>query len=120
MDDRIRKAGKFVGDTIRESAQQGRRDHGEFMYRQGFSSAVGIALRLIQDRTEAFKDQMKGSGLTKAEQAAYAQLEELRAEIEAECDRHWRGTGVDWRPPKQIAKGVVRRASQPDADEPEA
>jgi hypothetical protein len=59
-------------------------------------------------KIDAFKKQMKGSGLTRAEQASYAQLEELKSEIEADCDRYWRGSGVDWRAPKPVAKRAVR------------
>ena len=45
---------------------------------------------------------MKGPGLSKSEQANYAQLDELKSEIEAECDRYWRGSGIDWRPLKRL------------------
>ncbi len=42
----------------------------------------------------------------------YAHLDEVKSEIEADCDRYWRGSGVDWRPPKPVAKAVIRRADE--------
>ena len=56
---------------------------------------------------------MKGAA---HEQANYAQLDELKSEIEAECDRYWRGSGIDWRPLKPVAKGVVKRADESQSD----
>ena len=60
---------------------------------------------------------MKGPGLSKSEQASYVQLEELRSEIERECDRYWLGSGIDWRPLKPVAKGIVKRASESQSDD---
>ena len=112
MDDRIRQAGEFFHDAIQESAQQKLRDHRDDGHRSGFSSAAGITLRRVQEKLDTLKDRMKGPGLTKTEQAIYAQLDELKSEIEAEWDRYWRGSGVDWRPSKPVAKGVVRRTGE--------
>jgi hypothetical protein len=117
VDDRIKQAGHFVHDAVREGARQRLSEHGDDKFRRGFSNAAGLALRRIQEKIDAFKEQMKGPGLTKAEQAIYAQLDELKSEIEADCDRYWRGSGVDWRPPKQIAKRVVRRTDEPQLED---
>ncbi|WP_214516611.1 hypothetical protein [Rhodococcus qingshengii] len=108
----IQQAGQFALDVVRESAQQTLSARGGDQHRRGFTSAAGITLRRIQGKIDALREQMKGSGLTKAEQAIYAQLEELKSEIEADCDGYWRGTGVDWRPRKPIAKGTVRPAGE--------
>lgn len=72
----------------------------------------GIALRQIQKRLDDLREQMKGKGLSQAEQAFYAHLDELKSEIEADCDRYWRGSGVDWRPLKPVAKAVIRRTDE--------
>ncbi|MBM7804184.1 hypothetical protein JOD57_000021 [Geodermatophilus bullaregiensis] len=109
MNDRIREAGQFLKGTVRESARQTLHDHGDDEHRRGFTSAAGISLRRIHARIDALKEQMKGPGLTKAQQAIYAQLDELQSELEADYDRYWQGSGVDWRPLKPVAKGVVIR-----------
>jgi hypothetical protein len=111
---RIRQAGQLVIDAVRDSARQTKNDHGDAEYRRGFTRASGITLRNIQEKLDAFRVQMKGSGLSQTEQAVYAHLDELKSEIEADCDRHWQGTGVDWRPPKPIFKAVNQHADEPE------
>jgi hypothetical protein len=111
----IRQASEFVMDTVHDSALQTRTEHGDFKFQRGFTSAAGITLRRVQAKLDDFREQMKGSGLSQAEQAIYAHLDELRSEIEADCDRYWRGTGVDWRPLKPVVKGAVRRIEEEDA-----
>ncbi|TSD40525.1 hypothetical protein FFI94_033100 [Rhodococcus sp. KBS0724] len=115
MNNPSQQAGRSILDGVRESLQQERSAHGDDQRLRGFTSAAGIALRRIQEKIDAFREQMKGSGLTKAEQVIYAQLEELKSEIEADCDGYWRGTGVDWRPRKPIAQGTVRRTGEPQS-----
>ena len=115
MSNRMQQVSQFALDAVRESARQARSDHGDDQHRKGFTSSAGIALRRIQEKLDAFREQMKGAGLTKAEQAVYAQLEELKSEIEADYDRYWRGSDIDWRPPKPVAKGVIRPAEEPQA-----
>ncbi|KAA6437962.1 hypothetical protein FQ330_00250 [Agrococcus sediminis] len=112
MNDRIRQAGEFLRDTVQQATRQALSDHDDAMLRRGFTSAAGITVRRIQEMLDASKEQMKSTGLTKAEQAQYAQLEELKSGLEADYDRYWQGTGVDWRPLKPIAKGIVRRPEQ--------
>lgn len=109
MNDQIRQTGQFLQHAFQESAQQALRDRGNDMQRRGFTSAAGISLRHVQEKLDAFKEQMKGPGLTKAEQMVYTQLDELKSEIEADFDRYWRGSGIDWRPRKAVAKGVVKQ-----------
>jgi hypothetical protein len=109
---RIRQAGQFVMDTVRDSAQETMSDHGHARFERGFSAAAGIALRQIQQRLDGLREQMKGAGLSQAEQAFYAHLDELKSEIEADCDRYWRGSGVDWRPLKPVVKGLIRRTEE--------
>lgn len=113
MNDHIQQAGQFVKDAVRDSARHARSDHGDAMHQSGFTSATGITLRRIQERIDGFREQMKGPGLTKTEQAIYAQLDELKSEIEADCDRYWQGSGVDWRPLKPVAKAVIRKTGEP-------
>ncbi len=113
MDDRLRQIGKFVTDTIQEAAQQKTSDHGDYRQLKGFTSAAGISLRLLQNKIDAFKEQMKGAGLSKTDQAIYTHLDELKSEIEAQFDRHWQGSGVDWRPPKPVVKGTIKQAGEP-------
>jgi hypothetical protein len=112
---RIRQAGQFVIDAVRDSAQQTMNDHGHAQYQRGFTHAAGITLRHIQEKLDGFREQMKSSGLGQTEQAVYAHLDELKSEIEAGCDRYWRGSGVDWRPLKPVAKAIRRHADGPQA-----
>lgn len=107
----MRQAGQVVVGALRDSAQQARSDLGDRHYQRGFTSAAGITLRHIEDRLDNFREQMKGAGLRQPEQAIYAHLDELRSDIETACDRYWQGSGVDWRPRRPVAKGVVRRAA---------
>ncbi|MBB2974986.1 hypothetical protein FHX49_000527 [Microbacterium endophyticum] len=81
------------------------RDHHDGSHMTGFTSAAAIALRRVQEKLDAHREQMKGPGLSASEQSRYAQLDELKSEIEAEYDRYWRGSGIDWRPLAPIAKG---------------
>lgn len=113
MNDRLRQIGKFVTDTIQEAAQQKSSDRGDYRQLKGFTKAAGISLRLIQDKIDAYKEQMKGPGLNKTDQAIYTHLDELKCEIEAQFDRHWQGSGVDWRPPKSVVKGAIKQAGEP-------
>ncbi len=113
MTDLIRQAGQFVKDAVQDSARQTLRDYGDDSHRKGFAGAAGITLRRVQEKLDALKEQMRGQGLTKAEQAIYAQLDELKSEIEADYDRYWRGSGVDWRPPKPVARRAVRQTGEP-------
>ena len=94
----IRQAGQFVIDAFRDSVRQTVNDHGDAKYQSGFTDATAITLRRIQEKLDGFREQMKGSGLGQTEQAVYAHLDEIKSEIEADCDRYWQGTGVDWRP----------------------
>lgn len=86
MNSHFQKAGEFLRDTAQESARQVLSDHRDDGHIRGFTSAAGIALRRIQEKLDAYREQMKGPGLSKSEQANYAQLDELKSEIEAECD----------------------------------
>lgn len=108
---RMRQAGQGVLDAVRDSAHEVMSDHGEARFERGFTTAAGIALRQIQDRLDDFRKEMKGPGLSQADQAVYAHLDELKSEIEAGCDRYWQGSGVDWRPPVPVAKAVIRPAN---------
>lgn len=114
---RMRQAGQIVADAVRDSAQDTMSDHGQAHYERGFTAAAGIALRQIQKQLDVLKEQMKGPGLSQAEQALYAHLDELKSAIEADCDRFWGGTGVDWRPLKPVAKGVIRSTGKSQRSE---
>lgn len=105
---RMRQAGQIVMDAVRDSGLETMSDHGHARFENGFTAAVGIALRQIQNKLDGLREQMKGPGLSQAEQAFFAHLDELKYEIEADCDRYWRGSGVDWRPLKPVAKAVIR------------
>lgn len=109
---RIREAKQFVMDAVRDSVQVAMSDHGDAKFARGFSAAAGIGLRQIQNRLDDLREQMKGKGLSPAEQAFYAHLDELKSEIEADCDRFWRGSGVNWRPLTPVAKAVIRRTEE--------
>lgn len=113
MNDYIRKTGEFMRDAVQESTRQTISDHRDDGHRRGFTGAAGITLHRIQEKLDGIKAQRKGPGLTDAEYAVYAQLDELKSEIEADCDRYWRGSGVNWRPLKPVAKAVVRRTGEP-------
>lgn len=120
VDDRIKQAGQFVQDAVQDSLSQRVRERSDDKHRRGFSTAVGIVFRQIDAQLDSFKEQMSRSGLSKTEQAVFVQLDRLKSEIETECDRYWRGTGVDWRPIKPVVKkGVVvrHREEEPDSDD---
>lgn len=112
---RFRQTGQMVMDAVRDSAQRTMSNHDEAGFQHGFTAAARIVLRQIQAKLEGLREQMKGAGLSQAEQAIYAHLDELRTEIEADCDRYWRGTGVDWRPLKPVGKVVVPRADESES-----
>ena len=101
----MRQAGQLVVEAVQGSAQQVVSDHGDPRFQRGFTAAAGIALGQIQGKLDDLREEMKGEGRSVSEQAIYAHLDELRSEIEADCDRFWRGGGVDWRPLRPIAKG---------------
>lgn len=110
VNDHIRQAaGRLLHELVEEPVRQVVRDRDDDMYRRGFTRAAGISLRHIQEKLDFYKEQMTGQGLNKAEQMVYTQLDELKAELEADFDRYWQSSGVDWRPPKPIAKGVIRQ-----------
>src|SRR5690606_11632482 len=115
VNDGIKRFGQFAHDTIRQSARQAMSTHDEDQQRKGFSSAAGITLRQIDARLDALKERMTGAGMTKSEQAVYAELDELRSAIEAECDWYWEGTAVDWRPVKPVATRAVGRTEEPES-----
>lgn len=112
---RVRQAGQFVVDALRDSAEQTLHDHGDWKFQRGFTAATGIALKQVQEELDGLRAKMKGGGLSQAEQAVYAHLDELKSRIEADCDRYWRGSGVDWRPLKPVAKGVILRTHEPES-----
>jgi hypothetical protein len=112
---RIRQAGQIVMDAVRDSAQEAMSYHGEESFRRGFTAAADIALRQIREKLDGLREQMKSAGLSQSEQAIYAHLDELKSEIEADCDRYWRGSGVDWRPLKPVAKAVIRQADEQES-----
>ena len=117
MNDHIRQASEFLMESVQESARQVSRDHSDAGHKKGFTSAAGITLRHIQEKLDVFKEQMKSTGLNKVEQAVYVQLDELKSVIEADCDRYWRETGVDWRPREPLAKAVARRRTEESMSE---
>lgn len=108
----IRHAGQFVLDAVRDSSQQAMSARGEERFQRGFAAAASIALRQIQEKLDPLREKMKSEGLSTSEQATYAYLDELKSEIEADCDHYWRDTGVDWRPLKPVAKAVIPRTDQ--------
>lgn len=109
---RMRQAGQTVMDTVRDSTNEVMSDHGQVQFEKGFTAAAGIALRQIQKRLDGFREQMKGPGLDQAEQAVFAHLDELKSEIEADCDRYWRSSGVNWRPLTTVANAIIRPAKE--------
>ena len=111
--DYIHKASQFGPAQFRESAQRTLNDHSDDGHLRGFTSAADIALHCIQEKIDAFKEKMKGSGLNKAEQAIYVQLEELKSEIEADYEFYWHDTSDASRPSSSVVKGAVRPAEEP-------
>src|SRR4029453_3606197 len=64
-----RKAGQFLMDAPGDSVQEGMSDPGGARSAAGFREAAGIALRQIQGRLDDLREQMKGKGLSHAQQA---------------------------------------------------
>lgn len=108
----VRQAAQFAVDAVRDSAQQQVIDQGDAQFRRGFTRAASITQRHLQRRLDEFREQMKRAGLGPNEQAVFAHLDELKSDIEADCDRYWQRSGVDWRPPKQVAKATIRRKGE--------
>ncbi|MGO4383397.1 hypothetical protein [Specibacter sp. RAF43] len=117
MNDHIRQAGKFLMDTVQESARRTTSDHHDDGHREGFTRAAGITLRRIQEKLDVLKEQMRGTSLTKVEQAVYAELDDLKSEIEADFDRYWQGSGVEWRPLKPVVKKVIRQTGESQSED---
>ena len=113
---RVRHAGRAVMDAARESLRQSMAEHGDARFQRGFTSAAGIALRQLDEKLEGFRGRMKSGELTSTEQAIYAHLDELKSEIEANCDRFWGDSGVDWRPLTPVARAVSSRAIEGAVD----
>lgn len=103
-----RQVGETLKETVRDAARQTLHEHGDVRYLRGFKSATGIALSAIQERLDTLREEMKGQGLGRTDQAIYAHLEELKLEIERNCDQFWHGIDVDWRPVRPVTKRVVR------------
>lgn len=110
----INGVGQAALAAVRRAGREALDDHGEDKFRRGFTAGAGIAVRRIQGDLDGLKEQMKTSGLTKTEQALYARLDQLLSAIEADCDRYWQGSGIEWRLPKPVATGVVREPSDPE------
>jgi hypothetical protein len=49
-------------DAVRDSAQQTMNDHRDAQVQCGFTSAIGITVRHIQEKLDGFRKQMKGPG----------------------------------------------------------
>ncbi|WP_417373418.1 hypothetical protein [Glutamicibacter protophormiae] len=112
MNEHIRQTGKQIADTVKESSRRAFKAQLEDRYQKGFTRATSITLRLIQAKLDVFQEQMKGRGLNKGEQSVYAQLSELKTEIEADYDRYWQGSDVDWRPLKPVVKAAIRQIEE--------
>lgn len=82
---------------------------GARQYQAGFTAAARISLDLIGEALGEYKGQMTGAGLSKAEQATYARLDDLKSNIEKAFDEYWQGTGINWRPPEPVARAVRGR-----------
>lgn len=106
MNDQARQARDSITGLLREFALRESRKIRNEGHAKGFKSAAGIALRRIQGKLDGFKEQMTGPGLNKVDQAVYARLEELKSEIEADCERYWRGSGIEWRLPRPSARAL--------------
>lgn len=116
MNEIQRLAQKALG-AVQNAAQQERSAYGDERYLKGFTSAADISLRCIEKKLDTFKEQMHSGSLSKPEQAVHAGLIDLRSEIEAECRRFWRSSGIDWHPSTPIANGVVRPAHEATSDD---
>lgn len=98
---------RFVQRAVQEPVQQRLKEHGDDQHRKGFTQAASISLGFLQAEIDLLKERMKGPGLAKSEQARCANLEELKSKIESDFDRYWRGSDVDWRPRKPVAKARI-------------
>lgn len=103
--------------AVQSTARQGRREYGDEQFVRGFKAAAGISLRRVEEKLDAFQEQMKAAKIPKADLPVYAALVDLKSEFEAEYDRFWRNTDVDWRPTRPVVTGVVRRRTDPLSEE---
>ena len=117
MSNRIHELGQSALDIAQDAARQVMSNHEDAVFQKGFTSSARITLNLIDQRIESYRAQMRGAGLSRAEQSAYAVLVALRSEITDRFDGYWDGTGIDWRPREALAKASLGTAEQLKVEE---
>ncbi|MGA5145506.1 hypothetical protein ACWD0D_10505 [Streptomyces griseoincarnatus] len=75
-----------LGNAVREAAKEGVEDSARAwyfsVYDRGFNKAAHTCLGVLTDATEELLARMKSGNLSKQEQALYARLTELTAEMD--------------------------------------
>lgn len=104
----IRRFTQEVIGTVQNSARQARSANGDERYLKGFTKAADLSLRSIDAKLDTYRQQMTSGSLSKPDQAVYAGLTKLKSEIEAECHRFWRDSGIDWHPSTPAVKATLR------------
>ncbi|MEU0112780.1 hypothetical protein ABZ137_03400 [Streptomyces bobili] len=71
-----------LGHAVREGAEESARDFYFSGYDRGFDEAAQICMGVLSDATEELLARMKSGNLSKQEQALYARLTGLTAEMD--------------------------------------
>ncbi|MFJ9804638.1 hypothetical protein [Streptomyces wuyuanensis] len=78
----LRKLGHAVREAAKEGVEESLRARHFSMYDRGFNDAAQICLGVLSDAMEDLLARMKSGELSKQEQALYARLTELTAEMD--------------------------------------
>ncbi|MEV6548762.1 hypothetical protein AB0M57_08615 [Streptomyces sp. NPDC051597] len=78
----LRKIGHVVGEAAKNGAVEGARANYFSVYDRGFNDAAQTCLGVLSDATQELLARMKSGNLSKHEQALYARLTELTAEMD--------------------------------------
>uniref|UniRef100_A0AAU2VR38 Uncharacterized protein n=1 Tax=Streptomyces sp. NBC_00008 TaxID=2903610 RepID=A0AAU2VR38_9ACTN len=71
-----------LGHAVRDGATEGARASYYREYDRGFNEAAQICMNVLSDTTAGLLAKMKAGNLSKPEQALYARLTELTAEMD--------------------------------------
>ncbi|MEU2607734.1 hypothetical protein [Streptomyces albus] len=78
----LREFGHAVGELAKEGVKESARASYLGVYDRGFNEAAQICMDVLSDATDELLAKMKSGNLSKQEQALYARLTELTAEMD--------------------------------------
>ncbi|MGK5496701.1 hypothetical protein [Streptomyces sp. URMC 125] len=78
----LRELGHAVREAAKEGAEESARAYYSSVYERGFNEAAQTCLGVLSDATNELLARMKSGNLSEQEQALYARLTELTAEMD--------------------------------------